>query len=160
MTRWAKTRHIPHFLKIEIRLEIGILMLNCVVVKKWQWSVAWFPSYGAKRIANVERKFSRKRNVFTLLQKTVMTPYHYAIMLRKIDLCFCIHSMIVLLCELSSKNGVKNLLRQHSTHRFYSFRTCETLNVYNRCIICQTLLILWYVSGLQSLFLAVLVPCR
>ena len=32
-----------------------------------------------------------------------MTPYHYAIMLRKIHLCFCIHSMIVLLCELSQK---------------------------------------------------------
>jgi len=53
-------------MKIEIRHEIGILMFNCAAVKKWKRSVAWFPSYGAKRIADTECKVSRKRNVFTL----------------------------------------------------------------------------------------------
>ena len=36
--------------------------------EKWKQSVAWFPSYRVKRIVDVERKFSRKRNVFTLLR--------------------------------------------------------------------------------------------
>ena len=35
-------------------------MFNCVAVKKWKRSVAWFPSYGVKCIADVE---CRKRNV-------------------------------------------------------------------------------------------------
>ena len=63
----SENRHIPHFTKIEIRLEIGISMFNCPAVKKWKRSVAWFPSYGAKRIKDTECKFSRKRNVFMLL---------------------------------------------------------------------------------------------
>ena len=35
--------------------------------------------------------------------------------------------MVVLRFESCSKNGVKFLLRKHSTHRFYGFRTGETL---------------------------------
>ena len=87
VTRWAKTRHIPHFVKIEIRSEIGISIFNYTAVQKWQWSVAWFPSYRAKRITDTEHRFSRKRNVFTLLQHTVMSPY--TIVLRKIASCSC-----------------------------------------------------------------------
>ena len=34
VTRWAKTRHIPHFMRIELRLEIGISMFNCSPAKK------------------------------------------------------------------------------------------------------------------------------
>jgi len=55
-------------MKIEIRLEISISMFNCAAVKKWKRSVAWFPSYGAKRITDTERKFSRKCNAFMLLR--------------------------------------------------------------------------------------------
>ena len=33
MTRWAKTWHIPHFMKIKIRPEIGISMFNCAAGK-------------------------------------------------------------------------------------------------------------------------------
>ena len=54
--------------KIEIRPEISVSMFNCAAVKKWQWSVTWFQSYGAKCIGDAEHKFSRKRNVFTLLR--------------------------------------------------------------------------------------------
>ena len=68
VTHWAETRHIAHFMKIEIRPEIGISMFNCPAVKNWKRSVAWFRSYGAKRIEDAERKFSRKRNILTLLQ--------------------------------------------------------------------------------------------
>ena len=50
-------------MKIKIRPEIGTSMFNCVAVKKWKRSVAWFPSYGVKCIADVEGNFSRKRNV-------------------------------------------------------------------------------------------------
>ena len=57
-----------HFMKIEIRPEVSILMFNCAAVKKWKRSVAWFPNYGAKCIADAERKFPRKHNVFTLLR--------------------------------------------------------------------------------------------
>ena len=32
VTCWAKTRHIPHFIKIEIRPEISMLMFNCAAV--------------------------------------------------------------------------------------------------------------------------------
>ena len=52
-------------MKIEIRPEIGISMFNCAAVKKWKRSVAWFASYGVKRIADAERN------------------------LRKTDLCSC-----------------------------------------------------------------------
>ena len=68
VTHWAKTRHIAHFMKIEIRPEIGIPMCNCAAGKKWKRSVAWFPSYRAKCVADAERNFSRKRNGFMLLQ--------------------------------------------------------------------------------------------
>ena len=44
VTRWAKTRHIPHFMKIKIRPEIRISMFNCAAVKKWKRSVGWFLS--------------------------------------------------------------------------------------------------------------------
>ena len=40
---------------------------------------------------------------------------------------FRIRSTIVLLCESSSKNGVRILVRKCSMHRFYGFRTGETL---------------------------------
>ena len=62
------TRHITHFMKIEIRPESGIPMCNCAAGKKWKRLVAWFPNYRAKCVADAERNFSRKRNVFTLLQ--------------------------------------------------------------------------------------------
>ena len=55
--------------------------------EKWKQSVAWFPSYRVKRIVDVERKVSRKRNVFTLLRWIVMSPY--TIVLRKINSCSC-----------------------------------------------------------------------
>ena len=48
VTRWVKTRHIAHFMKIEIRPEISIPMCNCAAGKKWKRSAAWFPSYRAK----------------------------------------------------------------------------------------------------------------
>ena len=38
VTRWVKTRHIAHFMKIEIRPWIGIPMCNCVAGKKWKQS--------------------------------------------------------------------------------------------------------------------------
>ena len=57
-------------------------MFNCAAVKKWKRLVAWFPSYGAKRIADAECKFSRK---LALLREIVLSPY--TIVLRKIDLC-------------------------------------------------------------------------
>ena len=66
-TRWAKTWHIPHFMKIEIRPEISTPMFNCAAMKKWKWSFAWFPSYEAKRNADAECNFLRKHNVFTLV---------------------------------------------------------------------------------------------
>ena len=47
----------PGFYEIEIRLEIGISMFNCSAVNKWKQSVAWFPSYGAKSIADAEAIF-------------------------------------------------------------------------------------------------------
>ena len=67
VTCWAKTRHIPHFMRIEIRPEIGTSMFNCSAAKKWKWLVVWLPSSGAKHIADTEHKFSRKHNVFMLL---------------------------------------------------------------------------------------------
>ena len=67
-------------------------MFNCAAVKKSKRSVAWFPSYGAKRITDVERKFSRKRNVFTLLREIVMSSYTNV--LRKINLCSCKNTAI------------------------------------------------------------------
>ena len=67
-------------MKIETRPEIGISMFNCAAVKKWKRSIACFPSYGAKCIADTERKFSRKRNVFTV---------NCNVVLRKIDSCSC-----------------------------------------------------------------------
>ena len=69
---WAKTRHIEHFMKIEMRLEIDILMCNSAAGKTWKQLVAWFLSYRAKCVVNVERNFSRKRNVFMLLR---LFPY-------------------------------------------------------------------------------------
>ena len=83
LTHWAKTRHIPHFMKIEIRLEISRWKYNCVAVKKWKWSVAWFPSYGVKGTPNVEHNFSRKHNFFTLLLQIIMSLC--TIVLHKID---------------------------------------------------------------------------
>ena len=44
VTRWVKTQHIPHFMKIKIRPEIGILMCNCAAMTKLKWSVAWLPN--------------------------------------------------------------------------------------------------------------------
>ena len=44
MTHWEKTRHIPHFMKIGIRAEIGISMCNRAAVKKLKGSVGWLPS--------------------------------------------------------------------------------------------------------------------
>ena len=32
----SETQHIPHFMKIEIRADLGISMFNCVAVKKWK----------------------------------------------------------------------------------------------------------------------------
>ena len=64
----SETWHITHFMKIEIRPEIGIPIFSCVARKKWKRSVAWFPSYRAKCVAEAERNFSRKRNVFMLLR--------------------------------------------------------------------------------------------
>ena len=84
VTSWAKTRHISQLMKRYIRPEIGMPMLNCAVVKKWKRSVAWFPSYSAKCIADMECNFSRKRNVYTLLQSILMSPY--TIVLR---MCSC-----------------------------------------------------------------------
>ena len=66
VTHWAKTRHIPHFMKIKTRnwyIDVYLCSRN-----KWTRSVAWFLSYGAKCIADVECNFSRKHNVFTLLR--------------------------------------------------------------------------------------------
>ena len=39
----------------------------------------------------------------------------------KIKFMFRFRTMVILRYELSSKNGVKFLLRKRSTHRFYSF---------------------------------------
>ena len=76
VTRWVKTRHIPHFIKTKVRPEIGIPMFNCAAVKQWTRSVAWFLSYGAKCIADVEHVYV-----------TTLSPY--AIVLRKMDMCSC-----------------------------------------------------------------------
>ena len=43
VTRWAKPRHIEHFMKIEIRLEISMLMLCSRI--KWKQSVTYYASY-------------------------------------------------------------------------------------------------------------------
>ena len=50
-----KIRHITHFMKIEIRPEIDIPMCNFASGKIWKRSVAWFPSYGVKCVADAER---------------------------------------------------------------------------------------------------------
>ena len=44
-------------------------MFNCIAVKKWKRSVAWFLSYKMKPIVNAECNFSRKRNVFAYYGK-------------------------------------------------------------------------------------------
>ena len=53
----SETRHIPHFMKIEIRPNIGIIIV--CGSEKWKRSVAWFPSYGVKCIADAEHNFMR-----------------------------------------------------------------------------------------------------
>ena len=70
-------------MKIKIRPEICISMCNYATVKEWKRSVAWFLSFGAESVADAERNFSRKRDVFTLLRSP------YTIVLRKIDTCSC-----------------------------------------------------------------------
>ena len=79
VTRWVKTWHIPHFMKIDIRPEIGISMFNCAAVKKWKRSVAWFLSYGAKRIVDTECQ----------TQCFYVVTVNFNVVLRKIDLCSC-----------------------------------------------------------------------
>ena len=74
-------------MKIEIRPEIGISMFSYAALKKWQRLAAWFPSYRAKCIADMERKFSTKCNVLRCYGETVMS--RYTIVLRKIDSCSC-----------------------------------------------------------------------
>ena len=60
VTRWVKSRHIPHFMQIEIRLEIGILMSSCTPVKKWKRLFVWFSSCGVKRFTDVEHNYLKK----------------------------------------------------------------------------------------------------
>ena len=79
VTRWAKTQHIPHFMKIEIRPEIGISMFNCAAVKKWKWSVVWFLSYEAKHIADAECKFLRKRKRFYVVMVKCNVSVYYRV---------------------------------------------------------------------------------
>ena len=45
----------------------------------------------------------------------------------KIKFTFRFRTTVVLRYEMSSKNGVKILLRKRSMHRFYGSRTGETL---------------------------------
>ena len=63
---------------------------------------------------------------------------------------FRIHSTIVLLCQPSSKHGVKFVYA--SIVRIVSMvsRRTKNLNVYNNCIVYETLLTLLYILGLQS----------
>ena len=49
-------------------------MFTCAV-KKWKRLFACFPSYGAKCIADVKCKFSRKHDVFTV-NCNVSVYYH------------------------------------------------------------------------------------
>ena len=50
----CETRHIPHCMKIEIRPEIGISMFNCAAVKNGSNRLS---SYRVNRIMDVERKW-------------------------------------------------------------------------------------------------------
>ena len=75
VTRWAKTWHIPRFMKIEIRPEICISMCNYAAVKKRKRSVAWFQSEKHR-----ERGMQLLRN--TMFLRCYVSPY--TIMLRKL----------------------------------------------------------------------------
>ena len=74
-------------MKIKIRLEISVSMSNFAAVKKMEVIGCLVPELWSETHRRCERKFSRKRNVFTLLRSIVMSPY--TITLRKIDSCSC-----------------------------------------------------------------------
>ena len=78
VTRWVKTRHIPHFTKIMIRLEIYISMCNYAAVK----------IDGSDRLLGpwvAERRASRTRNATfrenAMFLRCYVSPY--TIVLRK-----------------------------------------------------------------------------
>ena len=61
-------------MKIEIRLEIGIPMCN-FVAEKMEAIGCLASELHTEMHGDAERNFSRKRNVFTLLWQTLMSPY-------------------------------------------------------------------------------------
>ena len=61
------TWHIPHFMKTKIRPGTAMSMFNSVVAKNWEQLVTWFLSLSDCNV-DTERNFSRKHNVYTLLQ--------------------------------------------------------------------------------------------
>ena len=71
-------------MKTEIRPEIGILMCNCVAVKKW---VAWLLSGGAKCIAERGTQFYEMTQCFYVVTINLMSPY--TIVSHKMEMCSC-----------------------------------------------------------------------
>ena len=55
-------------------------MCKCVAEKKWKRSVAWFPSYIAKCIADAERNFLRKYNAFYVARVNFNVFVYYRVM--------------------------------------------------------------------------------
>ena len=97
-----------------------------------QWSVAWFRSYRAKHIADAERKFSRKRNVFYIVTVNCNV---YTIVLHKIDLCSC---------KKAARNSEKTVVVKAGTYivsvdkkeTLYKLEACEIAFFANACFSC------------------------
>ena len=84
VTWWAKTWHIPHFMKTEIRPEICIPMCSCSAENKN--GSDWLLGSQA-----TERKASRTWNATfrenAMFLHCYVSPYTFV--LQKIDTCFC-----------------------------------------------------------------------
>ena len=75
----SKTWHIPDFMKIEIRPEIDISMFSCAAVKKMEVIGCLVPSYGGKRIADAECKFSRRTQYFYTVTVNCNVSVYYRV---------------------------------------------------------------------------------
>ena len=58
-------------------------MCNCASGKKWKRSVAWFPSYRVKCVADAERNFSRKCNVILMSPYTIVSRKFTHVLVKK-----------------------------------------------------------------------------
>ena len=51
-------------------------MFNCAAVKKWKRLVVWFLSYGARCIADAERKFEKTQCFYVVMVNCDVSVYY------------------------------------------------------------------------------------